>query len=583
MPSTVFLKQLASIAVACSLAVTAIADVEQDCPGYQAGEKQLFWGDLHVHTGYSLDAYAFGVRHDPTDAFNFGRGQPLFHTDSKTLLQIDRPLDFMAVTDHAETFAVMYLCGDPAIADTEYCRNIQHDSVPETGLDVFRKYLLPIVLGKRPEALCDSEGVDCNQAAIWQWQRAKRQANAANTPCEFTAFVAQEWSATPGAAHMHRNLIFKGENAPEKAFDYLTYNSPEKLWTALEKECKSEEGCDVLAIPHNSNLSDGQGFDVENRDAATLQLRAKYERLIEVFQSKGNSECLPSSWTDENADCNFEIVLDRPTSKVLGTGTQEEKQAKWEKIKASYVRPILNRGLQAFSQDKADGVNPMQLGFVGSTDTHSANPGDVTENDWQHDVWSVPGDIEGAFSRINYNPGGIVGVWAEQNTRDDIYQALWRREAYATSGPRISLRIFADTELTQRCSAPLNTSGATVMGGTLPQSAEKVWLTVMAQKDDVLLQSIEVIKAMVKGDKVEEKVIPVATSQQGKNTWCHVWQDEEFDSKAAAYWYVRVKQVPTSRWSKTDCEEAGLCEKYPNANVDIQERAWSSPIWYLPK
>ncbi|WP_317931960.1 DUF3604 domain-containing protein [Halioxenophilus sp. WMMB6] len=565
--------------------VTASADSDEHCPGFQAGEKRLLWGDLHVHTSYSLDAYAFGVRHTGAEAFSFGRGQPLLERDGKSQIVIDRPLDFMAVTDHAESFAVIYLCTDPATSNTPYCQAIREQSHPATAWNIFRNYLLPLITPSQPTQpapLCGPGQENCEQAAIWQWQRAQREANAANDPCDFTAFVAQEWSATPGAAHIHRNLIFRTESVPDKAFDYLTYNSPEKLWRALQTHCTPEADCDVLAIPHNSNLAEGLGFDVEHADNQSLKLRAHYERLLEVHQSKGSSECLPISWTDDSGDCGFERVLSRETQQALAKQRQEAEQA-WQSLRSGYARSLLERGLVAYDKSGDARINPLQLGLIGSTDTHVAAPGFVAEDTWRGDAFGW-GGAEERFQRITYNPGGLVAVWAEENTRDAIFKSLWDREAYATSGPRIGLRVFADDENKARCSsADASAIGGVPMGGVLPDNESgSMWLTVIAQRDKTPLQRIEVIKGSLINGQVEEQVIDIANSKKGRKNWCVSWQDLNYQADVPAFWYVRVLEKPTPRWSKRDCEKADLCKKYPEADIAIQERAWSSPIWNHP-
>ena len=548
------------------------------CERPSDASKRLLWGDLHVHTANSLDAYAFGVRHTPADAFAFGKGQSLLDTTGE-LLQIDRPLDFMAVTDHAESFSITYLCGDPGSSNTDYCLGLRDKAQPKTGLSVFRNYLIPLLVVPEPElpaALCDSE--DCTSANSWQWQRAVRQANDANEPCEFTAFIGQEWSGTPGGAHTHRNVIFRNQHVPDDTFDYLRYPSPQALWAALDEGCTEAAGCRALAIPHNSNLAEGLGFDIETESPETLALRARYERVAEVFQSKGQSECLAPEWTDESSDCSFEVSIPASIQKKLNLGGEEAKEA-WSQLRKAYLRDVLNRGLNNY---QAMGTNPLELGFIGSTDTHSANPGDVTEDDWSGDVWSQGEGAKGRFRRLSFNPGGLVGVWAETNTRESIFDALHAREVYATSGPRIGLRVFADDKPAGRCESRQAPSASTVMGGTLPSKIDKVYFTVIAQSDKTPLVGIEIVKSEA-GEEPVTEVLSVATDDSGRDYWCIEWQDATFKPNTAAYWYVRVEEGPTPRWSKVDCVAEGLCQDYPGANRDVQERAWSSPIWYYPE
>lgn len=537
-----------------------------------------------MHTGVSLDAYAFGVRHTPADAFAFGRGQSLLHTNGQ-LLQLERPLDFMAVTDHAESFAITYLCGDPGSSDTQYCQSLREQSKPTTGLSVFRKYLVPLLVvdsPKLPDSLCDASDPSCSDAETRQWKRAVRQANEANQPCQFTAFVGQEWSGTPGGAHTHRNLIYRNERVPDETFDYLRYPTPNLVWQALDRACLKDEGCSVLAIPHNSNLSEGLGFNIETETPRDLELRARYERVAEIFQSKGQSECLPNSWTDENTYCNYELSLPASTQKALAESPEVAKAA-WDQLRKSYLQSVLNRGLSLVAKN-GGGFNPLQLGFVGSTDTHSASAGDVSESAWSGDVWSQGEGWKGRFRRLSFNPGGLVGVWARENTRQSIFDSIETREVYATSGPRIGVRVFADTSSQARCKSVgrLEKVEGTPMGGTLAANAQSLFITVMAQSDQVPLERIELVSASAESGAVSERVDVVAQSAEGKASWCVEWEDRNFNPNFASYRYVRVFEKSTPRWSQLDCEREDVCAEYPEANVLVQERAWSSPIWFYP-
>jgi hypothetical protein len=210
-------------------------------------------------------------------------------------VQLDRPLDFAAVTDHADGFDVMYLCTDPEYRDDAYCRAMRDARKSGAGRTIFTDYLLPMIGGAQPaqSPLCAKDGVDCDAAIKSQWRRAQFAANEADAPCEFTAFIGYEWSATPGGRHWHRNVIYRSDRVPERAFDYVRYPSVGQLWDALAAECREENGCAALAIPHNTNWADGGGFDVETESSAMLLARARYERLPEIHQEKGSSECLP--------------------------------------------------------------------------------------------------------------------------------------------------------------------------------------------------------------------------------------------------------------------------------------------------
>jgi len=563
-------------ALAIAGALVSVAAGAAICPDTVTGTPRVFWGDLHVHTAYSLDAYAFGASNTPRDAFAFARGREVGFANGDTA-RIDRPLDFAAVTDHAESFGVMYLCTDPLERDEAYCANLRslHDARESRRL--FSEYLLPLVNLVPPRAapVCSEAGVDCAAASAGAWQRTQAAANEANTPCEFTAFIGYEWSATPDNRHWHRNIVFRSDRVPDQAFDYVRYPQVEQLWEALALTCRPEDGCDVLAIPHNMNYAEGGGFDVADASAESLARRARFERVAEVHQEKGNSECAGADPADADADCNFErIVPGFANAAQLG---EAERAAMWQRLRGGYYRSLLSRGLDAFDAGGRT-RNPLMLGAVGSTDTHFGTPGWVAEDATWRSITSLWQDDAGRLSSTEYNPGGLVGVWAEENTRASIFDALQRREAYATSGPRILLR-FGIAER-NACDAA-NPAFTVPMGGVLDGDAPPAF-TVIAQQDRVGLAAIEIVKGVRIDGATQERVVRVATFDGPAATACTTWRDEDFRAGAPAYWYARVLEQPSPRWSKRLCERTGRCAEFPQADRMIQERAWSSPIWYLP-
>jgi hypothetical protein len=576
--------------LACSLAGYSASVASSDsCDYATTGERHVYWGDLHVHTAFSLDAYAFGTRHDPGDAFAFAQGQELLLADGVTRIALTRPLDFAAVTDHAETFDTMYLCTDPLYLENSYCRGLRQGSGGqnlEASMRVFRDYLLTALAGNAPpnlSRLCDAGDGECEAAGSRQWRRAQEYANAANRPCDFTAFVANEWSATPGTSHWHRNLIFKSSAVTRQAIDYLRFPTLEKLWGALDSQCLPSQGCDVIAIPHNSNLAEGGGFDVEKETENLLHQRAKYERLMEIHQIKGNSECLPTG--DEiggDEDCGFEILV---PAQVAGTGpVAAPDRARLELLGASYGRSLLKRGLLASQRESSAGLNPLQLGFVGSTDSHRGTPGAVDETNWKGDTRGWGDSAARRLQNPLYNPGGLVAVWAEENTRESLFSALKRRETYATSGPRIGLKFQAHWGGPgASCEAADGDVPAAVMGGLLPTIKQgRPLFRVLATADKSPLSRVEIIKGTVIKGVMEESVIRVSTEDAGRNQLCATWVDKDFDPEVPAFWYARVLEIPTPRWSKLDCEKLGSCLQMQEADKMIRERAWSSPIWYSP-
>lgn len=559
------------------------------CSDYRAGQPNLYWGDLHIHTAYSLDAYAFGTKTaTPIEAYAYAKGGSLVLPDGETRITQQRPLDFVSITDHAETFDFMYICTDPTQANRPLCQEFRYNSGTdaEGAGKAFWKFLMPVIGVKPPAkpALCSQPGVDCQAAAKAQWQRIQDQANDSNEECEFTALIGHEWSATPDNQHWHRNIIYANANVSEEAINYVDYPSPVKLWQALQDQCKSSDGCDVIAIPHNTNLSEGGGFDVETETIEQQQLRSTYERLIEIHQSKGNSECLSENWDDNNADCGFEMMHPLTASKQKEAPSTEQIQ----QAKRSYVRNILSRGLIAYQQSAELGLNPLQLGIIGSTDNHVAAPGSTEENNWKGDAWSG-GDTfkQRRFKRMHYNPGGLVAVWADENTRSSIFDALKNRRSYGTSGTRIHLRFAATNQATTNndfCAAGSNSlSTATPMGGSFNRVNGKApKFVVIAAQDDLPLSHIEIIKGTLKKGEIIETVYSLKNDTAGFAHSCSSWTDPDFDAKQPAYWYTRVREVASPRWSKYLCEDLGNCNEHPEANQLIQERAWSSPIWYLP-
>ncbi|MEZ5557834.1 MAG: DUF3604 domain-containing protein [Pseudomonadales bacterium] len=569
-------------ALLCALAVSASAAAAPDdgqCSYYQAGTRNLYWGDMHVHTAYSLDAYGFGTLNTPRDAYRFARGETVALPDG-TPARLDRPLDFVAVTDHAEWLDFMYVCTDPENADLPDCRFLRENSNPEQGSSVFGKYVVPSITKAEPHALavCSEDPERCAEASSRQWLRIQQQANEADDPCNFSALIGFEWSATPSFSHTHRNVIFASEHVTPFAIDYIRYPAVADLWEQLDLHCKADAGCDAITIPHNTNMGDGFSFDVESESDRVLQMRSRYERLVEVHQEKGNSECLSPFGVRDESDCNFEVRLTRSSQL---TPADQYDHAGWEKMRGSYARGLLLRGLAAYDRSGAARRNPLQLGLIGSTDNHAAKPGYVDESSWLGSVFGI-GNFERTMSRLDFNPGGLVAVWAEQNTRASLFDALKRREVYATSGPRIRLQFSASTD-----ARPLDCSagphGDVPMGGEFYAAAAAPQFMVHAQYDHTPLQKFEVIKgSWSPRDGYQESVTTIWEGKGDGRDVCVVWRDPSFAADQPAFWYARVQEAPSPRWSASMCERAGRCDEFPQADTQIKERAWSSPVWYLP-
>ena len=538
----------------------------------QAGGEQLLFGDLHVHTAYSLDAYAFGTLTTPRDAYEFARGQPL-RLDNGQIIALDRPLDFAAVTDHAETWEVTWNCTDPAYEDIPYCAGMRRERAAGNGRGIFTDYLLPVVTQEPPVHAPFCDELDCEGATRSQWRRVQEAANQANDPCEFTALIGYEWTASPNGRHWHRNVIFRSDVVPERPFDYINYPSVDRLWTALAEACRPEDGCDAVAIPHNINWTDGGTFDVENDSAEVAALRGRYERLAEMHQEKGNSECLPESPDRNDADCGFELVTVNG-AKVRMLGPAEDPVAEWRAMRSGYYRSLLGRGLAEFERT---GHNPLQLGAIGSTDGHFGAAGFTEESSFPGGVTAIWFGPEATLANPLYNPGGLVAVWAEANTRTGVFDALQSRKAYATSGTRIRLKF--GTTAANACAAE-DIEFVTPMGRSA--TASERTFTVQVAMDRIPLAAIDIVKGHLEEGEAVEQVIRVAEFETGKPTACVTWTDEG-DDTGPAYWYARVTEQPSKRWSKHLCERLDLCGRYPQADQMIEERAWSSPIWRLPQ
>ncbi|MEM7218655.1 MAG: DUF3604 domain-containing protein [Pseudomonadota bacterium] len=562
------------------LGTTAHATGGDPCPGSVDGEKRLLWGDLHVHTAHSMDAWAFGAVATPKEAFAFARGQPLRLVNG-AIKTIDRPLDFAAVTDHAETWDLMYLCTDPLYAAQAYCAGLRDLHKRRDSRGIFYDHLLPVLGSAEPRepAACRAGDLNCAAARRAEWRRVQQVANQANEPCAFTALIGYEWTGSPGGRHWHRNVIYGTEVVPPEAYDFVRYPRVQSLWRALAANCGT--GCRVLTIPHNLNWADGgRTFAVEDETTSEWALRARFERLAEIFQEKGASECLPEDPARLDADCDFNLVRENAARARLSGDDDTPAAAAWARARSTYYRSLLARGLAGYGS-RADAVNPLQLGAIGSTDTHFGTPGRVAEASYDRGISTLLADDAIQLARPDFNPGGLVAVWAAENTRSAVFDALARREAYATSGPRIALRFGAGSA--DHCRVRPRPALDVPMGGTLRAvGTDGPWFVVEAARDVTLLRSVEIIKGENRDDRLVETVHAVREFRRGRRMLCLTWRDADFDAEAPAYWYARVQEARTPRWSKLLCERADLCDEFPQADTLQSERAWSSPVWWLP-
>lgn len=613
--------------------------------------RNPYFGDLHVHTAISSDAWMFDVRLQPEDAYRYAFGESVLlpPNDSQGRptreVRIDRPLDFAAVTDHAEFLGEIDLCTDPSAEgyDGSFCDAFRKGDGRTPRL-VFQ-IMSPVTW--RDDAVCGSDGERCRVAAQSSWRRTIDAAQAWNDTserCERTTFIAYEYSSFRLGSNLHRNVIFKNEVVPRQPVSYLDAHREWELWDLLERGCKGTgSGCDVLAIPHNSNISNGRMFAVdypgtssEEEQAARARLRMEMEPIIEVMQHKGDSECrngMPGVLDSEDELCEFERFENSAFMTIAGS---IDPGACYEGVFAdsvphlgpnclsrlSYARYALIEGLK---EESRMGVNPFKFGLSASTDTHNALAGGVEER-------SYPGHLgkgdESASMRVNYdreiagnaanNPGGLIGIWAEENDRAALFEAMRRREVFGTSGPRIVPRFFGGWDLPSNlCDQPdfvtQADARAVAMGGDLAprsggQSAPSFLTLALAdpgteEAPGNSLQRVQIIKGWVDDDgRSRQAIYEVAgdpnngasvdldsceTSGVGFRQLCSVWTDPDFDPEKRAVYYMRAVENPSCRYNAWQC--IGLEGSDRPADCDdssrkrtIQERAWTSPIWYTP-
>lgn len=579
----------------------AITDANSDSPadggvaqctgigsGYQK-YKQAFYGDLHTHTILSADAWGMGTRNEPADAYEFARGAPkeiaagaTAPLNSGPTVTIGRALDFDAVTDHSEWIAATQGCAEFSDGGA------LDPSSPFTGCELLlaeHDLSVAAVTGatavlKKNCGVEDEEqdaAADCISETNEAWNVEQSAANAANVPCTFTTFNAYEWTAmdnTTGAT-LHKNVIFANEHVPTVPYDFLDYPVATDLWTALDTGCTSAAGCTVMTIPHNSNLSNGHAFDLPSTKAGLDQM-VKYQKLVEIYQHKGASECAFPNSLSGDPKCDFEQA-------------DKDEDAGIPNLQ-SFVRTALENGLVDYQDG---GVNPLMLGIVGATDDHNGLPGNVAESTFPGHIGDNDNTARLRLSAdgTNFGPGAITGVWAEENTRESIYAALGRRETFATSGTRIAVRFYQTWSATNFCGGgfPGNVidSGAIPMGGTMsakPSGATSPYFVIDAMKDETDLAEIDVVKGTVVDGQIVETVTPISAAGSPA-AMCTTWQDPTFATAAPAFYYVRVLEQPTPRWSHYDClaaPDVQGCGPDGGLDVNIQERAWTSPIWFLP-
>jgi hypothetical protein len=590
-------------------------------------ERNAYFGQTHQHTSWSLDAYILGnTLAGPADAYKFSMGEPIKHPAANYMVKINRPLDFQGVTDHSEYAGMLSLVNDPnsPISKLPIASKLRAKT-PEEVQKVFQFLAGSIARHEPIKELVDPK------VAGTVWQQNNAIADKYNKPGKFTTFCSYEWTSMPNNQNMHRNVFFKDcAKVPEAPFSALDSDKAEDLWTWMNGQRKA--GNEVLAISHNANLSNGLMFpiDVDGKgrpiDSAWAEARNSNEPLTEIKQAKGTSETHPDlSPNDEFASfeiMNYLIGIDNSSARLLG----------------GYARQAFMDGL---AMQDAKGFNPYKFGFVGAGDSHNTAT-NYTQSNYFGDHGAVDatpqrrfaGTVASGMNILETGTSGLGGVWAEENTRASIFEAMQRKETFGTSGVRIKVRFFGGWNysldakevksrdvfgvipdwLKDRLWVRVAYAQGVPMGGDLPSKpAEKKapLFVVHAVKDpdDGNLDRVQIVKGWTKNGQTFEKIYDVAWSGDrkidpatgklppvgstvdiGNATYKNtigavelktVWSDPDFDPALQAVYYARVLQIPTPRWSTYDAKKLGVL---PPSNVaaTIQERAWTSPIWYTP-
>lgn len=584
-----------------------------------------FWGDTHLHTSNSFDVYLFGTPSaTPETAYRFAKGEPVTSPTTGETWQLERPLDFLVIADHAEMMgnAARVFAGDPDVADTSAGQALLAEGGSGQGDDLLKAYHYVVNVGagvmedgkyrlSPRDIYMDLHGGD---KRVSVWQEIVNVADRHNDPGEFTTFIGWEWSSHPGGANLHR-VVFTPANA-DIAAQFLPYSQmesdrPEDLWAWLEAT-KAQTGADFIAMPHNANVSMGRMFQLEDSDGNPIDAdyarrRMEWERVVEMTQIKGDSETHPLlSPVDEFADFetwNFVMIPSGPTP---------------DPVAAEYVRAALRRGLEI---EARTGVNPYKFGMIGSTDSHTglstasetafAGKG---QKDSRPELRSKPTGL-GSSRGWDMGAAGLVAAWATANTREAIFDAFKRRQVYATTGTRITLRFFAASDIELgKLTADIVPPDAAPMGSEISAAADSSpYFLVQALKDPdgANLDRAQIVKGWVDSTgETHEQVFDVAWSGEremsldgklppvgntvdlssgrytntiGAPELSAVWSDPDFDRSQSAFYYVRVLEIPTPRYSLLDAIALGIDVADTGRPATLQERAYSSPIWLSPQ
>ncbi|MFV0409520.1 MAG: DUF3604 domain-containing protein [Paracoccus sp. (in: a-proteobacteria)] len=583
---------------------------------------QPLWGEIHLHTSWSGDAFASGTRVGPEEALQYAEGGEITSSTGQQV-RLSRPYDFLMVADHSDALGSVASIydGDPNLMSDPVLKR-WHDGMHEGG-EAASAVMMEMIAyqgeGKIPAAVTDAKTL------LDMWHKMTGIVESHNNPGKFTALIGYEWSSNYGGGNnLHRNVVYRdGKDIADLVPPYTTFESeiPNQFWEWMEAY-EEKTGGQVLAVPHNGNLSNGLMFATETPDGKPIDAewaatRARWEPLYEITQGKGTSEQHPSlAPADEFA--NFEI-WDQGNLNVV---PKEPGM-----IEHEYAREALKRGLKL---EDEFGTNPFKFGFVGSTDAHTGVSSTEENNFWGKFTASEPGperstgnafDFEGRTVKDwKLGASGLTAVWAPENTRASIWDAMKRKEVYGTTGTRITLRFFGGWDFVPedalgRTPANIGYGKGVPMGGDLapaPEGASAPNFLVAAMKDPFSgnLDRIQIVKGWLDADGgMHEKVHDVAWSGErqpdadgklppvgntvdvanatftntiGASELITVWTDPEFDPTQKAFYYARVLEIPTPRWTAYDAayfEDANFADDVP---MIVNERAYSSPIWYAP-
>jgi opacity protein-like surface antigen len=606
------MKASRSITFAAILCAQAAASAQAAALPPANPENNAYFGNLHIHTSWSFDGFTNGSKTTPTDAYAWAQGRTITGSGGPDM-QIRTPLDFYMVADHAEYMGIFNQMTNPdsPLSKIPLAKFV---TSPDPGIRIqtFAKVLREMSAGKRDPDLSDPK------LAHSVWEQIIKAADANYVPGKFTTFAGFEWTSNPQARNLHRVVVFRDtEHLPDLVLSALDSSDPEVLWKWMDDQ--RARGATLLAIPHNGNASDGRMFEMSKfdgkpLDAAYNKARAANEPLYEISQIKGTSETYPSlSPNDEFAgfeqwDYTLSADSERPSHR-----------------RGSFLRPALLDGMS----EAVKGLgNPFKYGLIGDSDSHNAAGSNeefnytgkfAFENNAKERLTGLPGQPPAQILQIReFSSGGLAGVWAPQNTREAIYDAMQRKETFATSGPMLKVRFFgsfdyAVDDVNKADFVKRAYARGVPMGGDLkPGSGKAPTFLVSALKDPKSgnLDRIQIVKGWIdESGKQQEKIYDVSwsgerkigadgklpavgssvdlstatyTDKIGAAALATGWTDPDFNADQHAFYYARVLEIPTPRWNTYDAVRQKMAP-LGDVPATLQERAWSSPIWYSPE